>query len=62
MGAADTVWRQSLLSEAGIARGQCAVPLLRDFYKYDETLSIDQVLARCHRLGFSLGVARLACQ
>eukprot|EP00959_Pyramimonas_sp_CCMP1952_P068478 1429095-Pyramimonas_sp.AAC.1 len=31
MGAADTVWRQALRSEGGVASGQCACTLLWDF-------------------------------
>eukprot|EP00959_Pyramimonas_sp_CCMP1952_P334585 7006719-Pyramimonas_sp.AAC.1 len=59
-GASDTAWRQTRLSEAGAAAGQVAATLLRGFYKYYETLFIEQVLDRCFKLGFPMLVARLA--
>ena len=62
MGASDTVWRQSLQSEAGVAARQCACALLWDFQKYYEGLNIAQVEARCVKRGFPAAISRLACQ
>ena len=59
MGAADTVWRQAVRSEGGVASGLSAVTLLWDFHKYYESIDLGRLLQRCACHGFPMAVARL---
>ena len=59
-GAGDVVWRQAVLSEAGVQQGFCSASVLWDMAKFYESFRHDWLLARALDTEFPPAIAHLA--